>query len=202
MYFETAEKAIKELFGQDCRILRREPAFGGDFNVSSVLSLSDGRRVFMKENRKPVSFFEAEEKGLRAIRETGTIRVPEVLACGGTDRESFLLMEMIEPAPKIRGYDTVFGEEFAALHLADASSFVPGGKYGFTEDNYIGARVQRNRPRGSWAEFFREERLLPQLRDAAGYFRKEDRAAFDRLMEDLETILPEPEKPALLHGDL
>lgn len=47
----------------------------------------------------------------------------------------------------------------------------------------IGASPQLNTPRDSWAEFFRDCRLEPQLRAAAHYFDKADEKRIVRLTE-------------------
>ena len=66
------------------------------------------------------------------------------------------------------------GHRLAMLHRADCSAFVPDGesgmKYGFTEDNYIGASPQKNIPGRKWADFYRDCRLLPQIKMAERYF--------------------------------
>lgn len=75
-------------------------------------------------------------------------------------------------------------------------------KYGFVADNYIGAAIQINTPKKSWVEFFRECRLLPQLRMADRYLNAGLRRKADRLLAHLDRYLREPEFPSLVHGDL
>lgn len=75
-------------------------------------------------------------------------------------------------------------------------------KYGFVADNYIGAAIQINTPKKSWVEFFRECRLLPQLRMADRYLDTGLRRKADRLLAHLDRYLREPEFPSLVHGDL
>ena len=104
------------------------------------------------------------------------------------------------------------------MHTAD-TSFVFSGKdgasssdsttqleprYGFPIDNYIGSTPQINTPKDSWVDFFRECRLHPQVRWAydAGYLERSAMRQADAIMERLETLLPEPDHPSLLHGDL
>ena len=200
-------EAIAALFGNDVRIASRCPVYGGDINEAYRLSLSDGTAVFMKCNsKKNLPFFDAEAEGLKALRETGTIGVPKALALG-TDETmgvSFLLMVYLDTAPKIKGYWEVFGRELAALHRADAGSFVADKNllFGFRTNNYIGASPQCNTPRKSWIVFFRECRLLPQIRMAEDYLDSNVLRQCDRLLECLDTWLLEPDFPSLLHGDL
>ena len=81
----------------------------------------------------------------------------------------FTAMSMIESGREIKGYWEYFGHDLAGMHKADASDFVPGGKYGFWRDNFIGAGKQKNTPCDTWIDFFREQRLKPQVDLAVRY---------------------------------
>ena len=210
----SPEEAVKALFGENITITDRRPVYGGDINDSYRLSLSDGSSIFMKCNAiKNFSFFEAEAKGLEALRSAGVIGVPEVLGMGrdaGRGR-SFLLLSFLEKGTRISGYWEVFGRELALLHRADCLGFVmeerslPSGEtpfFGFASDNYIGASPQINTPVQGWVSFFRECRLLPQIRLAERSLGLRARRQCEKLLENLEAYLTEPEFPSLLHGDL
>ena len=176
----------------------------------------------MKANAKEnAPFFTAEAAGITAIAQTGTIGTPEIL-CTGTDNGeevgySFLLLGFIESVKKRADYWEKFAQNLAAMHNADTSAFVeadstgagaPGScapqkmKFGFFQDNFIGARPQKNPPCESWISFFRDNRLAPQFSAADRYFTAEDRARNQKLLDHLEDFLVEPEKTSLLHGDL
>ena len=201
LHKNTLDEAISEVFGNGTRMIGKQPVYGGDINRAFRLTLSDGRSVFMKSNApKKLSFFEAEAKGLEALRQTNAIGVPNVLGIGTDKNMSFLLLEYLEPAPKINGYWEVFGRELAALHRADCKHLAES--FGFPEDNYIGAPPQKNTPMTRWVDFFRECRLLPQIKKADGYFDTNTRQLCARLLDKLDRYLPEPEFPSLLHGDL
>ncbi|MCH5266103.1 MAG: fructosamine kinase family protein [Lachnospiraceae bacterium] len=210
----SLDEAIAALFGESLRIVSKRPVYGGDINESYRLSLSDGTAVFMKCNTLAnLSFFEAEAKGLEALRQTGTIGVPKALGLG-TDkaqRMSFLLMEYLDANPRVNGYWEIFGRELAALHRADCHSFTTAGNhlpaesarpFGFEADNYIGASPQINTPKENWLTFFQECRLLPQFRMAEKHFDSQMRKQCTKLLEHLDSYLVEPEFPSLLHGDL
>ena len=153
----TLEEAIAGIFGNDLQIVGKQQVYGGDINNSYRLTLSDGTAVFMKSNTlKNLPFFEAEAKGLEALRQTNAIGVTQVLGIGTDHNTSFLLMEYLEAAPKIAGYWEVFGRELAALHRADTQHLTENGKFGFPSDNYIGATPQKNTAMISWTDFFRE----------------------------------------------
>ena len=197
----SAEEAIIELFGEERRVTGRQPVSGGDINRAYRLSLADGTSVFMKCNRvKNLSFFRAEVKGLEALRGTGAIGVPKPLAAGTDTRRgiAFLLMEYLEAAPRIPGYWETFGRELAALHRAGCESPL----FGFEADNFIGATPQINARKEKWAVFFRDCRLLPQIRMAGDALDGKTRSQLNRLLDHLDGYLPEPDFPSLIHGDL
>ena len=52
--------------------------------------------VFLKKaGISALSMFEAEVDGLSELRATNTIRVPDVLACGVADGESYIALERL-----------------------------------------------------------------------------------------------------------
>ena len=194
---------IRRFFGTGTTIAGMRRVSGGDINEAYLLVLSDGQRVFLKENaKKNAGFFRTEQEGLAAIRKTGTIRVPGVWEAGTAGDRSFLLMEYLEEAPAKKDFWEVFGRQLARMHKADASEWTPGGKYGFTQDNYIGAGSQVNAVRTSWIAFFRECRLEVQFLRALEYFDASGRKAMQSLLDHLDRYLTEPAFPSLLHGDL
>ena len=203
VHTSTLEEAIAVFFGSAVKITGKQQVYGGDINRTYRLTLSDGSPVFLKSNTlKNLPFFEVEAGGLEALRQTDTIGVPEVLGMGTYQNSSFLLMEYLNAAPKIKGYWEVFGRELAALHRADTRHLTGNGRFGFSGGNFIGASPQKNTPAMSWVDFFRECRLLPQIKMAERYFDSKTRQRFTKLLENLDGYLPEPEFPSLLHGDL
>ena len=174
------------------------PVSGGDINAAYRLTLTDGTRIFMKANRTASpAFFQAEADGLAAIRDTGAIGVPAMIAAGSDERYgNFLLLEWIGPAPQKRDFWETFGHSLARMHLADADRF------GWKRDNYIGSTPQINALRESWIAFFRDCRLAPQFKQAQHWFDADMRRRVIRLMDHLSDWLVEPPRPSLLHGDL
>lgn len=203
--FPSLNGALSALFGSEVKIARRERIAGGDINDAYGLTLTDGTRIFMKSNKKEnASFFDAEAEGLMAIARAETIGTPGILGRGTDDASgsSFLLLEFVDGKGRVPDFWEEFAHQLAAMHRAPTGDFVDGGKYGFFRDNYIGARKQVNTACGSWAEFFRECRLRPQLHQAEHYFDRADRKKVEGLLAKVDDILPEPERPSLLHGDL
>lgn len=189
--------ALRDALGAG--LLRSDPVSGGDINDAFRLELTDGTRVFMKANRSAgPGFFRAEADGLEAIRATGAIRVPRVIAAGEDAAiGAFLLLEWAESATPARGFWEDFGHALAAMHAA------PGyDRFGWATDNAIGMSPQINAPRDRWTTFFRDCRLAPQFRRAERWFDAADRKRAARLLDRLGDLLVEPERPSLLHGDL
>lgn len=200
--FSLAE-AIEDKFGKGVTVEKKTAVHGGDANDAYALLLSDGSKAFLKANSlSNADFFRAEKEGIDAIRSTGTIRVPEIYAAGTDDGYSFLLMEHIGSAGKVRGFWDELGRKLATMHKAGTADFVSGGKYGFKADNYIGAGYQKNGCRDSWIKFFAEQRLEVQFKLTERYFDSDIIKKAGKLLDTLDRFLYEPEKPSLLHGDL
>ena len=198
--YESLSDAVREIFGEARSVEKRRYVSGGDINEACVLTLDDGSFLFMKSNSAAaLSNFRAEAEGLRRIRETGAIGVPQVLGTGTDEGSSFLLMEYIIGGRRVGHYWETFAAELAAMHRADVSANLP---YGLEADNWIGSRKQINTPNRSWVTFFRDCRLVPQFTSAARYFSVEDRKRIDDLLSHLDRFLMEPVGPSLVHGDL
>jgi fructosamine-3-kinase len=171
---------------------------GGDINDAFALTLQDGKRIFVKTHANPPrGMFEAEARGLRWIEETGAIRVPSVLACSD-QRPAYLALELLEAAPRCKGFDEILGRSLAALHGFGASSF------GLDHDNFIGRLPQSNAAADDWATFYWRSRLEPQLRLASdgGHVDNGLCARFDALRRVLPERVGPEEPPSRLHGDL
>lgn len=205
--YESLAEALVSLYGNSIAIVQTDRLSGGDINKAYALHLNNGETVFMKANAKEnAAFFTAEALSLSAIESTKTIRTPKIL-CTGTDAGeqvgySFLFLEYIDSAPKIKDYWEIFGQELASMHKASAQKFTGGKKFGFVQDNFIGARKQENKNSDSWVEFFRDSRLAPQFKEADSHFDANDRKLVTKLLDHLSDFLIEPENPSLLHGDL
>ena len=200
-------QALVSLYGNSVAIDETDRLSGGDINKAYGLTLNTGAHIFMKANSKAnADFFTAEAAGLSAIEATGVIKTPEILCTGTDDGEdvgySFLLLKFIKSAKPRTDYWETFARDLAALHKADTKIFELSGKFGFFQNNFIGARAQNNTPSDSWISFFRDNRLAPQFKDADSYFTAEDRTKITKLLDHLEDFLIEPNQPSLLHGDL
>lgn len=178
-------------------VRERSPLSGGDINDAYAVTLTDGRRVFVKTNaRAPADMFQAEARGLAFLAEPRVpdLRIPEVLAVG----KDFLVLELLVPGLQPDDFDERLGRALAALHRATPPAF------GLDHDNYIGRLPQPNDPRPDWPTFYREMRLEPQLRraESSGLADRALRARFEALYEKLPVLVGPAEPPARLHGDL
>ena len=200
--YNSLAGALVDLFGNSVAITETDRLSGGDINKAYALTLNTGDKIFMKANAKSnAAFFTAEAAGLTAIASAKAISTPKIICTGTDDGEdvgySFLLLEYIKSSGKIKTYWETFARELAAMHKADV-----GKEFGFSQDNFIGARPQQNTPASSWVSFFRDQRLAPQFKAADSYFTPANRIKITKLLDNLDRFLIEPEQPSLLHGDL
>ncbi len=191
-------RAVAQAMG--VKVLASRTLAGGDINDAFEVDLADGRTVFVKTNASaPRSMFQAEARGLGWLAEAQALRIPQVLAVGGgTGAPAFLVLEHIRSTGRRRDFDETLGRGLAALHRFGAPVF------GLDHDNFIGRLPQRNVPRPTWAEFYRHNRLQPQLQQAVerGLASPAMRRGLERVMETLEVLVGPTETPARLHGDL
>ena len=174
---------------------------GGCVSPVARITLEKGDRFFLKwaGPAHPPGLLAAEARGLELLRRTGTVRVPEVVATPSAGDE-WLLLEWIDAGRASPASWRALGEELAALHACR------GDVFGGAEDNYIGPLPQSNVARTDWAEFWRENRLRPQLERAldTGALDTGDARRFDALFGVLDSTIGvgDQEGPSVVHGDL
>jgi len=191
------EAALAERLGS--RVTGASALAGGDINAAFELELADGRRLFMKTNADaPNGMFRAEARGLAWLGEARAVRLPAVVAVSGETGPSFLVLELLESAPRRKNFDEELGRALAALHRATP------GAFGLDHSNFIGSLPQSNAAHGRWVDFFRSERLAPMLERAQerGRATSAMRRGFERLFARLPELAGPEEPPARLHGDL
>jgi fructosamine-3-kinase len=170
---------------------------GGDINDAFYVQ-SEKQPYFIKMRRTvPYRFFECEQTGLETIRNAGAVRVPLVYGMKETKEYGFLVLEWIEGKETNKTAEQL-GHGIARLHQCYGFAF------GFAEDNYIGLLPQKNGWYDNWIDYFRERRLLPQLRlaEQKGRMPAQRRNKLEKLLSSLERWLPKDCSPSLLHGDL
>jgi fructosamine-3-kinase len=176
---------------------------GGCIHRVMKVEVRGGCTVVVKTSAAAGSLqqFEAEAAGLRALHATATVPVPHPLAAVEHRGIAALVLEYLAPAPRAVDDEawSTFGRELAALHAAFA-----GDQYGFAHDNHLGSTPQPNGWMDDWVEFNRARRLGHQLRLArdAGLLHSDEAAIIERVIRDLDRLLPRRPRPSLLHGDL
>jgi protein-ribulosamine 3-kinase len=179
------------------------PVGGGCINHGARVLLDDASVYFLKWNASaPSGLFPAEWDGLRALATPNRLRVPEPVALSSEgESPAWLLMEYIAPGRPAPDFDIRLGRGLAELHRSGA-----GDGFGWHRDNWIGSLPQNNRLCGSWAEFWRDRRLIPQLDEALGqgHFRGAGGRELDRLIEVVLPALSDvgEDDCHLVHGDL
>lgn len=177
---------------------RSRPVSGGSINAAYRLETSKGH-FFLKVNDAPQAgaMMAADAYGLQLLGQAGPLRVPEVIRQGTVDGQSYLLLAFVEEGRATAAFWQAFGEGLARLHQHTADTF------GLDQDNFIGSLPQRNHEHAKWADFYREERLRPQVSRAVqqNLLWPGAEAQFNRLYERLPDLCPQ-EPPALTHGDL
>ena len=182
--------------GRDIGSIIVTPVSGGDINRSYRLE-SGGESFFIKVNSLDrLYMFEAEAKGLEAIRQAAAIRVPEVISTGAYNEESYLLLEYIE-------FQASTNTSGLAQHLA-ALHHYQSPRFGFDTDNTIGLTPQINQYRSTWLEFWKENRLQFQLELCQNNgFKTELIDCGYRLVDQCSALFGSYQPTAsLLHGDL
>lgn len=178
-------------------IQQAQPVGGGRINRSYRLVLEDGQAWFVKLNqRDSLAAFAAEAEALTAIAASQTIRVPQPIAWGETNRSAYLVLEWLELDRGPTDWRQM-GAQLAQLHRQTRS---PQG-FGWHRDNVIGQTPQINPWQWDWGAFWQVQRIQFQLDLAArnGYRWPHAQALCDRIPDLLADHQP---KPALVHGDL
>jgi protein-ribulosamine 3-kinase len=174
---------------REIRALIESPAHAG-----RRATLADGRRVFVKRRASaPADFFAAEARGLAALAQTATLRVPEVF---GSSVHGIVIEDLGSGRPAVADWESA-GRALANLHRNRAQQF------GFDTNGYCGDTAQDNTPDADGFRFFAELRLLPQARWAheRGLIDDRDVHRIEKLCVRLRDVLPEA-PPVLIHGDL
>jgi fructosamine-3-kinase len=162
---------------------------GGCINNAIKINTNKGDFFVKWNTNSKANMFQSEYNGLKVLKDTNTIRIPNVL-CFDDD---FLILEFIPPSNPNNAFWEVFGQKLALMHKQTHS------KFGLDFDNYIGSLYQDNTQNKNWTEFFIQNRLQAQL--SIGNFSGTLLSDFDKLFQKLSNLFPN-EKPALLHGDL
>ena len=172
---------------------------GGCIADSRKIITESGREFFLKSGNEKKRMFRCEANGLKELAKVQCVRIPQVVAVD----DDFLLLEYIPQGSRSDRFFEEFGQNLAQLHRFQSARF------GFYEDNYIGATPQLNIPdreeEKDWTAFYFNKRLLYQykLAEKNGYVTPRLKSSFSKLESKISSILTGSEEPpCLLHGDL
>ncbi|KAG2491705.1 hypothetical protein HYH03_009868 [Edaphochlamys debaryana] len=179
---------------------------GSGWSSAYTVDTQDGRRFFVKTALgRDDSMFRGEALGLQAMYDTHSIRVPKVFHYGplspGPGRGgSFIVMEHLDLERGRLGMAEL-GRRLAAMHLATPKDpDAAAGRFGFPVDNTIGGTPQLNGWMDDWVAFFRDRRLMPQLKMTGdAKLMRQGEALCSRLGSLFEGV---EVRPSVLHGDL
>ena len=162
------------------------PVAGGCINECYRVTREGVRRFLKVNDAQYADAFAAEADGLQALREAG-MHAPAPLAHGVAAERAYLLLEFL---------DLSGAADFARLgRMLAATHKQTGARFGWHRDNYIGATPQANGWKESWAQFWLERRLQPQLELAR-------RNGFVIRTPPLTLLEGYEPRASLLHGDL
>ncbi len=196
---DELNRLIEPLYG--AKVETSFATSGGSINQTQVLKLTNGQRVFLKQNSNPpTDFFLAETRGLKLLAQAKNgPRIPKPVAVQSGSRPTFLLLEYIESSTEDENFAERLAHSLAELHHTSQEH------YGLDHDNYIGSTPQKNTLEKDGILFFREQRIdfQRQLARQSGLLPVAIDKKLDSLCDDLGKFLNiSGEKPALIHGDL
>ena len=186
-------RQVLQNMGESSSIRDIRTVAGGSISDAYAVE-TENRTYFVKNNDcAPAGMFATEAKGLAFIRETNTIRVPEVYYWD----DHGIVMEWIEGRPN-QQTDAYLGRHLACFHQQQ------GDKFGFSTDNFIGRLPQVNTWQEEWLAFYRDYRLKPQFEwaEKRGLLPVARARLAQRLLEQLSDWIPNDVPPRRLHGDL
>lgn len=182
----------------DTTIERLAVLGGGDFAQSYKADLASGETLFIKTHSNPPDgFFSTEAAGLKWLRNTSVVAVPEVKAV--SDDPPFLALGWIHVGGMASAQrEAECGRSLAQLHR------LPQQQFGRPDGRTTGSLALSNQPCDSWPEFYATRRLLPlaEIARNRNAIPDKDIKVLERLAHRLDTLDVPVEEPALLHGDL
>lgn len=198
--WEQIARQISNNTGRPFQLQRSWGVGGGSINQCYGLS-DHTHQYFVKLNQvSQLGMFEVEALGLKALAESGVLRIPQVLGTGTTDRHSYLILEWLELGAN-RGVDASSAWQRLGQNLARLHRQSTGLAFGWQQQNTIGSTPQPNPWTESWFVFWQQQRLGFQLQlgqRRGGHFPKQA-----ELMAALPHLLGEHHpQPSLVHGDL
>ncbi|MEN9203887.1 MAG: fructosamine kinase family protein [Thermostichus sp. DG_1_6_bins_120] len=206
--WQTILQQLSAITGQPLPVesVRVQPLGGGSINAT--YRLAGGKQAYFVKMARggkggaatALEMFAAEAAGLQTLAAANAVRVPQPLIWGCVGEQAYLVLEYLELRSPRSQTAALLGSQLAQLHRV----LSPNGCYGWDRNNTIGSTPQPNPWTEDWLEFYRQQRLLYQVRLACqqGYRGPWVKQA-ERLMAELATLFQDYRPaPSLLHGDL
>ena len=157
---------------------------GGYVADAWLVTYTDGSHVVGKTvTGAPADLFRAEAEGLAALRATGHLQTPAVLAV----TDGLLLLEALTARDDSESSWEAFAHDLAALHRSTVHEV-----FGWARDGYLGRVSQRNPWTASGHEFFVQYRLLRYLDEplVQQELTRADQRALERFGDRITEIVP------------
>jgi protein-ribulosamine 3-kinase len=189
---------LSRILGENIQIASSRSAIGGSINDCKILSLVDGRDLFIKTHSGATvpGMYSAEFKALTLLAKTESLQIPIPYY----HDDHILVLESFKEGSSAPDWQEQMGKGLALLHQATQQT-----RYGFHCDNFLGTTLQINTWQENWLTFWREQRFGFQLSLLREKMDKEDTLLLlgEKLLNKLDQILVcDDEKAVLLHGDL
>ena len=176
---------------------------GGDIHQSYIVKTNGLTQIpgqlFAKTNTLSCqSVLESEYSSLSIFKKLAVPFYPKPITYGADDKHCCLIMSYHKLGHLDGSAAASLGEILVQQHRFSATTF------GWEMDNHIGFTPQHNAQTSDWVDFYREQRLLPQINLAArNTLAKELITELERILDSLEMFFQNYElTPSLLHGDL
>lgn len=200
MITAAISKALKNKIGCKQATSINETGFKSPISQFFIYETDKGLFFVKVSDNSDIDPFVAEAKGLEALAETETIRVPLPYYYGYYEEQCFLILEHLNLRPHTAETQELLGRKLAELHLYPPRS----ERFGFEMDGTIGTTKQKNLWNEDWIAFFRDCRLSYQLRLVEEKYGDEELIKRgEKLLDKLDSYFSEVTiTPSLLHGDL
>ncbi|MFB6299628.1 MAG: fructosamine kinase family protein [Halobacteriales archaeon] len=173
-------------------VVDRRELEGGQVGSVHRIELADSRVIVAKTGETPLT---VEAQMLEYLAVHSELPVPTVYAAS----DDLLLIEYIRDDGELTpAVERDLADRLVALHGVSAHA------YGFPFRTLSGTLAQPNPWTESWIRFFRDQRLgyITELAHDADRLPDTIYRRLSAVLADLETLLIEPDAPALIHGDV
>ncbi|MDX2503926.1 MAG: fructosamine kinase family protein [Gammaproteobacteria bacterium] len=201
-HWQAIAEHISQSLNKPFQIQQTNSVGGGSINSAYKVSGINGQSYFVKFNSASLEhMFQVEFDSLNELSnapemQTSAMQIPSPICFGTTGSKSYLVLEYLTMSS--RGDGAAMGHALSQMHRITAA------QYGWYQNNIIGSTPQSNQQHSDWLSFWREERMIPQLKMLydKGY-KQRLLPLSDRLLNKLDSLLGSHNPPAsLLHGDL